>query len=102
MGADRNVRATLGVGLLVGGPAFSAVVWGVVRADTPRPSLWKNPFFDLGILGGVVGVAILLSLLPWRRWLGRDQAQEKPIPLDEQVLAFVKQRARTLTELQAL
>jgi len=47
-------------------------------------------------------VAILLTLPPWRRWLGRDDAHEKPIPLDEQVLDFVKQRARTLTELQAL
>lgn len=102
MGADRNVRATLGVGLLVGGPALSAAVWGIVRSDTPSPPLWENPFFVLGIVGGVVGVAILLSMLPWRRWLGRDEAPEDPIPLDEQVLDFVKRRARTLTELQAL
>jgi hypothetical protein len=102
MAADRNVRATLGVGLLVGGPALSAAVWGIIRSDTPPPVVWRYPIFVLGIVGGVAGIAILLTLLPWTRWLGRDSAPGDLIPLEEQVLDFVKHRARTLTELQAL
>jgi hypothetical protein len=101
MAADRNVRATLGVGLLVGGPALSAAVWGIIRSDTPPPVVWKNPVFVLGIVAGVAGVAILLTLLPWRRWVGRD-VPERLVPLEEQVMTLVKQRARTLTELQVL
>jgi hypothetical protein len=58
MAMDRNVRATVGVGLMAVGIPTAAIVWQVDRTNYGR-----NPVFWLCILVTGIGVGILLSLL---------------------------------------
>lgn len=58
MARDRNVRATVGVGLMAVGLPTAAIVWQV-----DGTSYGRNPLFWLCILVTGIGVGILLSLL---------------------------------------
>lgn len=60
MSADRNVRATVGVGLLAVGTGVAVAIWQAERSS--GPSLWTNIFFVGAVLVALVGLAILASL----------------------------------------
>lgn len=71
---DRNVRATIGVGLLAAGIAGAGIIWQVRQDYAGKPMFW------LFVVLAVGGLAVLGSLLPLDRWIGDGVASSDALP----------------------